>query len=121
MRRRALAMRRSSLAPCRPMWLGSFITSLYSDVFEFWQAFFLKSDGILEIGTASTVIIALAAGCDGAAPFGPTANATSAIGSAFDAPGFGRSWMGPPQFANAGSARGLRQEAGDGWPCWRAR
>src|SRR5271163_5010007 len=37
---RALAIRRSSLAPGRPMWLRSFITSHYSDDLEFWQAFF---------------------------------------------------------------------------------
>src|SRR5271156_1050214 len=37
---RALAMRRSSLAPGCPMWLRSFITSHYSDDFEPWQAFF---------------------------------------------------------------------------------
>src|SRR5271155_1983094 len=40
MRQRALAMRRSSSAPGRPMWLRSFITSHYSDDSEPWQAFF---------------------------------------------------------------------------------
>jgi hypothetical protein len=34
--RRALAMRRSSLAPGRPMWLRSFTTSHCSDDFDFW-------------------------------------------------------------------------------------
>src|SRR5271156_1068683 len=33
---------RSSLAPGRPMWLRSFITSHYGDVFEFWQAVFRR-------------------------------------------------------------------------------
>src|SRR5271163_3489807 len=40
MRWRALAMRRSSLAPGRPTWLRSIITSHYSDDFEPRQAFF---------------------------------------------------------------------------------
>ena len=117
---RALAMRRSSLAPGRPIWLRSFIASHYSDEFEFWQAFFRKSNRILEMRTTSTAVTALAAGCDGAAPFGPTANAISARGSVFDAPGFGRLWMGAPEFADAAEPRALREEAGDGRPCWRA-
>jgi hypothetical protein len=33
LRRRALAMRRSASAPCRPMWQRSFIASRYGDVF----------------------------------------------------------------------------------------
>ena len=84
------------------------------------KPFFRKSDHILEMRTTSTAVTALAAGCDGAAPFGPTANAISARGSAFDAPGFGRLWMGAPEFADAAQPRALREEAGDGWPCWRA-
>jgi len=40
MRRRALAMRRSSLAPGPPMSLGSLITSDHSDDFELWRVNF---------------------------------------------------------------------------------
>ena len=62
--------------------------------------------------TSSTAAMALAAGCDGAAPFGPTANAISARGSAFDAQVLGACGWVRRQFADAGSARGAPSGSG---------
>jgi hypothetical protein len=56
---RALAMRRSSLAPGRPMRLRSFIVSQYNDGFEFWQVIFRNGSNLLEIRTASTAVMAI--------------------------------------------------------------
>ena len=61
MPRRALAMRRSSSAPDRPMWLRSFIASHYSDVFDFWQDVFSNPwCNILKRRTVSAAAMALA-------------------------------------------------------------
>jgi hypothetical protein len=68
MRRRALDMQcGSSLAPGRPMWIRSFITSHYNDVFWFRQHLCSQQRQHTENTNNFDAVMALAVGCDGAA------------------------------------------------------